>query len=102
MELPVAAKWLARVPGVDAVIVLGVVIRGDTPHFEFVASGATRGCMAVMLETDVPVVFGLLTTDDEEQAEVRARRDKGNKGLEFAETAIEQALLRRRLVRRQA
>ena len=89
-EIPVAAQALADAGGVDAVVCLGCVIKGETAHFEHVAEGAARGIMDVALETGVPCVFGVLTTYTEEQA--RARLDKGR---EAAETAIEMANLLR-------
>jgi 6,7-dimethyl-8-ribityllumazine synthase len=90
-ELPIAAKSLAH--HCDAIIALGAVVRGDTPHFEYVASGATTGLSQVSLETGVPIAFGLLTTDDLQQAMDRAGGKSGNKGCEAAEVAIELANL---------
>jgi 6,7-dimethyl-8-ribityllumazine synthase len=90
-ELPIAAKSLAS--RCDAIIALGAVVRGDTPHFEYVASGATTGLNQVSLETGVPIAFGLLTTDDLQQAMDRAGGKSGNKGCEAAEAAIELANL---------
>jgi 6,7-dimethyl-8-ribityllumazine synthase len=90
-ELPIAAKNLAS--HCDAVIALGAVVRGDTPHFEYVASGATTGLNQVSLETGVPIAFGILTTDDLQQAMDRAGGKSGNKGCEAAEAAIELANL---------
>lgn len=87
-EIPVAAQALADAGGVDAVVCLGCVIKGETAHFEHVAEGAARGIMDVALETGVPCVFGVLTTYTEDQA--RTRLDKGR---EAAETAIEMANL---------
>ena len=83
-ELPLAAKALTRQH--DAVITLGAVIRGDTPHFEYVAGESASGCTRVGLDTGVPVVFGVLTTDTVEQAEERMVN-----GIEYAETAVEMA-----------
>lgn len=77
----------------DAVVALGCIIRGGTPHFDFVATAAARGLMDVMLETGVPVAFGVLTTDDRAQAEARAGGSDGNKGEDAARTAIEMAAL---------
>jgi 6,7-dimethyl-8-ribityllumazine synthase len=90
-ELPIAAKNLAS--RCDAIIALGAVVRGDTPHFEYVASGATTGLNQVSLETGVPIALGLLTTDDLQQAMDRAGGKSGNKGCEAAEAAIELANL---------
>lgn len=93
---------LARAAGqkrqvVDAVVALGCVIRGDTPHFDYVASETARGLMNVMLETGIPVAFGVLTTETHEQAEARAGGSDGNKGEDAARTAIEMAALMARL-----
>jgi 6,7-dimethyl-8-ribityllumazine synthase len=85
-EIPLAAQALAR--DHDAVIGLGAVIRGDTPHFDFVAGECAKGLMRVQLDTGVPCVFGVLTTNDEEQAQARL-----DKGFESAEVAIEMARL---------
>jgi len=90
-ELALAAKYLA--PHCDAIIALGAVVRGDTPHFEYVARGAADGLNRVSLDTGVPVAFGVLTTDDMEQAMDRAGGKSGNKGAEAAEVAIELANL---------
>jgi 6,7-dimethyl-8-ribityllumazine synthase len=88
-ELPIAAQALA--PNCDAIVALGAVVRGDTPHFEYVAGGAADGLSRVSLETGVPIAFGVLTTDDLQQAMDRAGGKSGNKGAEAAETAIEMA-----------
>ena len=88
-ELPLAAKVLAKTGDWDAIVALGTVIRGDTPHFDFVAGECTRGLQQVMLDTMVPVAFGVLTTDNLEQAEERAGGVHGNKGFDAAMTAIE-------------
>ncbi|MFL6450800.1 MAG: 6,7-dimethyl-8-ribityllumazine synthase [Bryobacteraceae bacterium] len=90
-ELAVAAKALA--PQCDALVALGAVIRGDTPHFEFVARGVTDGLNQVSLATGVPIAFGVLTTDNMQQAMDRAGGKSGNKGAEAAEVAIELANL---------
>jgi 6,7-dimethyl-8-ribityllumazine synthase len=90
-ELPFAAKKLAQKSGYHAVVALGCVIRGDTPHFDYVAGEAARGLQQVALETGVPVAFGVLTTDTTEQAEARAGGAVGNKGYDAAMTAIEMA-----------
>jgi 6,7-dimethyl-8-ribityllumazine synthase len=86
-ELALAAKALAA--RCDAVIALGAVIRGDTPHFDYVAGGATDGLNEVSLTSGVPVAFGVLTTDNMQQAMDRAGGKSGNKGAEAAEVAIE-------------
>jgi len=90
-ELPFAAKKLAERGGFDAIVALGAVIRGDTPHFEYVAGEAARGLQQAGLDTGVPVIFGVLTTDNWEQAEARAGGADGNKGFDAAMTAIEMA-----------
>ena len=89
-ELPLAAKWLAH-GGYSAIIALGAVIRGETPHFDFVAGEAARGLQQVALECSIPVAFGVLTTDTLEQAAARAGGEHGNKGYDAAMTAIEMA-----------
>jgi 6,7-dimethyl-8-ribityllumazine synthase len=95
-ELPFAAKKLAVRGGFNAIIALGAVVRGETPHFEYVAGEAARGLQQAGLDTGVPVVFGVLTTDTWEQAVARAGGPSGsatenNKGYEAAMTAIEMA-----------
>jgi 6,7-dimethyl-8-ribityllumazine synthase len=95
-ELPFAAKKLAARGGFHAVIALGAVIRGETPHFDYVAGEAARGLQQVGLDTGIPVIFGVLTTDTREQAEARAGGPTGsatenNKGYDAAMTAIEMA-----------
>jgi 6,7-dimethyl-8-ribityllumazine synthase len=91
-ELPLAARRLARrIRMYHAVIALGAVVRGETPHFEYVAGEAARGLQQVALECDVPVAFGVLTTDTYEQAQARAGGCRGNKGYDAAMTAIEMA-----------
>ena len=87
-ELPVVAQKLATSESVDAVICLGAVIRGDTGHYDFVAGECAAGLQRVQLDTGVPVVFGVLTTDTVDQALVRSAEDKANKGREAAETAL--------------
>jgi 6,7-dimethyl-8-ribityllumazine synthase len=88
-ELPLAAKQLALSGRYDAVVALGAIVRGGTPHFDFVAQGAAQGIMSVMLETRVPIAFGILTTDSMEQALARAGGAHGNKGYDAAMTAVE-------------
>jgi len=92
-ELPVTAKVLAESGNYDAVICLGCVMRGDTPHFEYIAGEAAKGLAQVSLETGVPVVFGVLTPDTLEQAIERAGTKAGNKGADAAMTAVEMASL---------
>ena len=96
-ELPMAAKAVALRRQAHAIIALGAVIRGDTPHFDYVAGQAAQGLMAVQLETGIPVAFGVLTTNTAEQAADRAGGREGNKGFDAALTAIEMAALIRGL-----
>jgi 6,7-dimethyl-8-ribityllumazine synthase len=90
-EIPGAAQALAA--HVDAVVCLGAVIRGETEHFTYVASGVQQGVVRVSLDTGVPIIFGVLTTDNVEQALDRAGGELGNKGAEAAMDAIEMANL---------
>ena len=94
-EIPLLAKRLA--PSYDAVICLGAVIRGDTPHFDYVAGECAAGIQRVALDTDTPVIFGVLTTDNLEQAMARAGGEHGHKGSEAARTAVEMVSLLRQL-----
>jgi len=96
-EIPVVAKKMALSGDFDAVITLGAVIRGSTPHFEYIASEAAKGVAAVGLEAGIPVVFGILTTDTIEQAVERAGTKAGNKGFDAATAAIEMVDLMRQL-----
>jgi 6,7-dimethyl-8-ribityllumazine synthase len=96
-ELPVVVRKLATSGRWDAVIALGCVIRGDTPHFEYVAGECARGLNLVALETGVPVIFGVLTVETVEQALERAATTEGNKGGESMDTALEMADLLARL-----
>ena len=98
-ELPIAAKHL--IPRCDAIVALGAVVRGDTPHFDYVAGGAADGLQRVSLDSGVPIAFGVLTTDTLQQAMDRAGGKSGNKGSEAAEVAIELANLTRQLKERQ-
>ena len=88
-EIPLITKKMASSGKYDAVICLGAVIRGGTPHFEYVSSEVTKGVAAVSLESGLPVAFGVLTTDSVEQAIERAGTKAGNKGVEAAMSAIE-------------
>lgn len=88
-EIPVVAQKCARSGDYDAVICIGAVIRGETPHFEYVCSGVSSGTMQASLETETPVVFGVITTDTVEQAIERGGTKAGNKGRDAAEAAIE-------------
>lgn len=96
-ELPLVARKMAQSARYDAIIALGAVIRGSTPHFDHVASACSRGLSGVALETGVPVVLGVLTVDSIEQAIERAGTKAGNKGAEAALTAIEMVSLLREL-----
>ena len=92
-EIPLAAQRMAGSREFDAVICLGAVIRGSTPHFDYVAGEVTKGVAQVTLQTGVPTVFGVLTTENIEQAIERAGTKSGNKGFDAAMTAIEMANL---------
>ncbi|MBI2521438.1 MAG: 6,7-dimethyl-8-ribityllumazine synthase [Bdellovibrio sp.] len=96
-EIPFAAQELAVSKKFDAIICLGAVIRGSTPHFDYVASEATKGIASISLNTRVPIIFGLLTTDSIEQAIERAGTKMGNKGWEAALSALEMMNLNRLL-----
>ncbi len=96
-ELPLVAGELARQHRYDAIVCLSAVIRGDTPHFDYVAAEAAKGIAHVAMETGVPVAFGVLTTNTLEQAIDRAGVKGGNKGFDAAMTAIEMANLLRTL-----
>jgi len=96
-ELPLVAKRLAASGTVDAVVCLGAVIRGDTAHFDYVAGSCANGIAQASLDTGVPITFGVLTTDDEQQARDRAGGIAGNKGEEAARTAVEMVTLLRQL-----
>jgi 6,7-dimethyl-8-ribityllumazine synthase len=98
-ELPQAARAAAETGRFDAIITVGCVIRGATPHFEYISAAATQGVMAAAGETGVPIAFGVLTTDTEAQAAERAGPGADNKGREAAAAAIEMAVLFRRLGR---
>ncbi len=88
-EIPLVAKKMAKTGRYDSVICLGAVIRGSTPHFDIVANEVSKGIAHIGLETEVPIIFGVLTTDSIEQAVERAGTKAGNKGFEAAVTAIE-------------
>ena len=92
-EIPLIAKKMAKSEKYDAVICLGAVIKGSTPHFDYVCSEVSKGIGNVTLQTEVPVIFGVLTTDTIEQAIERAGTKAGNKGYDAAVTAIEMANL---------
>ena len=88
VEVPLAAQKLID-RACDAVIALGCVIQGDTKHFDYVCNSVERGCMDVMLKTGRPVIFGVLTTDNDEQAEARVGGAHGHKGRDAADTVVE-------------
>ncbi|NGX61616.1 MAG: 6,7-dimethyl-8-ribityllumazine synthase [Chlamydiae bacterium] len=96
-ELPLAAKKLAVSKKFDGVICLGAVIRGETPHFNFIAAQAASGTLQASLETGVPVIFSVLTTETKEQAEIRSGTKGGNKGFSDALAAIEMVNLLKQL-----
>lgn len=96
-EIPATAARLAESGKYSAVIALGAVIRGDTPHFDYIAAEVTKGIAQVGMQNDIPVVFGVITTDTLDQAIERAGTKAGNKGADAAHTAIEMADLHRRL-----
>ena len=96
-ELPFAARRLAQTERYNAIVVVGAVIRGDTPHFDFLAGEASRGLADASSEYEIPIGFGLLTTDNMEQAEARAGGEFGNKGWDAAIAALEMSDLFERL-----
>ena len=96
-EIPLVAKTMARAGRFDAVICLGAIIRGDTPHFEYISAEVSRGIGQAALHADVPIIFGVLTTHTVEQAMERAEPGKFNRGGEAAKSAIEMARVMRLL-----
>jgi 6,7-dimethyl-8-ribityllumazine synthase len=98
-EIPQAARSLAATGRYDAIVTLGVVIRGGTPHFEYVCRAVTDGVREIVRDTNVPVAFGVLTTDDTAQALARAGGEHGNKGAEAALAAIEMVHLVRAIAK---
>lgn len=96
-ELPLGVRWVLDRGRVDGVAALGCVIRGETPHFDFISLGATIGIEAIARERGIPVAFGVLTTDDGDQARARAGGEKGNKGEEAALALLEMCALKARL-----
>jgi 6,7-dimethyl-8-ribityllumazine synthase len=96
-EIPLVAKKLAQTKKYDAIICLGTLIRGETPHFEYISSEVTKGIATVSLEAGIPVAFGVLTADTVEQAIDRAGLKSGNKGFEAAMSAVEMVNLIKQL-----
>ncbi len=96
-EIPLVAQKMAKAGKYDAVICLGAVIRGATPHFEYVSAEVSKGVAAVSMESGIPVIFGVLTTDTIEQAIERAGTKSGNKGWDSALSAVEMANLMKQL-----
>ncbi len=96
-ELPLGGQFIAEYDDVDGVICLGCVIRGDTPHFDYVCQGVTQGITSLNLEYNIPFIFGLLTTDTLQQAKDRSGGKLGNKGDEAAVTAIRMAALQKEM-----
>ncbi len=96
-EIPYIAKKVAEQKNYDAIICLGALIRGDTPHFEYISSEVTKGIAQVSLEKDVPVIYGVITTENIEQAIERAGSKAGNKGWQAAMSAIEMVQLDKKL-----
>jgi 6,7-dimethyl-8-ribityllumazine synthase len=92
LELPLTAKLVAK-KKYDAIITLGVIIRGETYHFELVANETYRGLMTISLENEIPVIFGVIAANTAEQAKDRVSKSKFNKGKEYAESAIEMAMI---------
>jgi 6,7-dimethyl-8-ribityllumazine synthase len=97
VELPLTAKKMAKSGRFDAIICLGAVIRGATPHFEYISAEVSKGIASVGMETEIPIAFGVLTTDTIEQAIERAGAKAGNKGWDAALSAIEMVDLFRKL-----
>jgi 6,7-dimethyl-8-ribityllumazine synthase len=92
-EIPLVAKKIAKKKGLDAIICLGAVIRGATPHFDYISAEVSKGIAQVSLESEVPIIFGVITTDTIEQAIERAGTKAGNKGWSAAMAAVEMANL---------
>ncbi len=97
VEIPLAAKLLALTKKYQAIICLGAVIRGDTDHYHYVCEQVSRGCQQVMLECNIPVIFGVLTTKNEKQAMQRVTKPSHHKGIEAAEAAVRMIQLLERI-----
>lgn len=93
VEIPLIAKLLAKLNKYKAIICLGAVIRGDTDHYNYVCDQVSQGCQKVMLEFDVPVIFGVLTTNNDDQALARVGGEEGHKGIYAADAALQMAAL---------
>ena len=96
-ELPLGAQWAIKAYSPDAVICLGCIIRGETPHFDYISKAVADGIMQLNLEHNIPVIFGVLTTDNLKQAKQRSGGKHGNKGADAATTALEMIELRNKL-----
>lgn len=96
-EIPLVARAMAKSGRFDAIVCLGAVIRGDTPHFEYISAEVSRGIGRAALDTDIPIIFGVLTTETVAQAVVRADTKKFNRGGEAAKSAIEMVMVMRRV-----
>jgi 6,7-dimethyl-8-ribityllumazine synthase len=96
-EIPYAAARMARQKSYDTIICLGAVIRGETPHFEYISAEVSKGIAKIALDTDIPVIYGVITTESIEQAVERAGAKAGNKGWDAAMTAIEMVDLYRKI-----
>lgn len=97
VEIPIIAQHLATTKKYDAIIALGAVIRGETTHYDYVCAQVSNGCQSVALQSGIPVIFGILTTENEEQAEQRVGGAYGHKGHDCAEAAVEMIHLIRTL-----
>ncbi len=93
VEIPLIAQKLAKKGGVDAIIALGAVIRGETSHYDYVCEQVSQGCQTVSLKYDIPVIFGILTTENKAQALARVGGDHGHKGRDAADAALEMIAL---------
>lgn len=100
VEIPLAAQWLLEKKKLDGVIALGCVVRGETPHFDYVCQSAERGCTHLQLKLSKPVVFGVLTTENMAQAKDRIGGRHGHKGQDAAETLVEMLLLKEKLIKK--
>jgi 6,7-dimethyl-8-ribityllumazine synthase len=98
VEIPLIAQTLARSEKFAAIICLGAVIRGDTSHYDYVCQQVSFGCQKVALENNIPIIFGVLTTDNEEQARERAGGSHGNKGWDAVNTAVEMISITQRML----